>query len=149
MPNFTSESGRWVEMLPSLDVHDAALEESFGAMLAVAQATDMRLRLVATVGSNEEAERISTAFARVAIAAGLTAEQMSETLFFIAAAGVELDPDRWEEILEDEPFEPPLGEDEVVPVDLERCWRAGCGAEISREDEVGLCWPCREELKRL
>lgn len=40
-----------------------------------------------------------------------------------------------------------LDDDELVPVKLEECW--GCEAEIPRDDDLGLCAECREELRAL
>jgi hypothetical protein len=34
-----------------------------------------------------------------------------------------------------------------VTVDIDECWREDCDAEVSRDDDVGLCESCKAELK--
>lgn len=41
----------------------------------------------------------------------------------------------------------PIGDVEIEPVRLDECWR--CSVTIPKEDPLGLCDPCRVQLRNL
>lgn len=45
------------------------------------------------------------------------------------------------------PTDTPLGDVEIEPVRLDECWR--CSVTIPKEDPLGLCDPCRIQLRDL
>jgi hypothetical protein len=52
-------------------------------------------------------------------------------------------------ILLDETRDPPPIGEFSVEIQLDQCWREGCGKPIDREDDLGLCEDCKRVLAEL